>query len=147
MIFFHQNVTMSESGEYRCSAGNVLGETSSSIHLQINRSERTGLDPWTVLSLILVYVMAAKWAHCTLCGQPKSKVLVFSLALTWVGVFWGTWDFGFSIMTYLLPPEDGAGCDPPALHADLHPVPPDCPPDHCGHPVPVTTNNVIQILL
>ena len=35
----------------------------------------------------------------------------------------------------LLPPEDGGGGDPLALHADLHPVPPDGPPDHRGHPV------------
>ena len=60
MIPSHQNVTMSESGEYRCSAGNVLGETSSSIHLQINNSERTMLHHWTVFSLILFYAMAAK---------------------------------------------------------------------------------------
>ena len=50
------------------------------------------------------------------------------------------------MIVYLLPPEDGGGCDPPALHADLHPVPPDRPPDHRGHPVSVTTNNVIQIM-
>ena len=35
----------------------------------------------------------------------------------------------------LLPPEDGGGGDPLTLHADLHPVPPDCPPHHRGHPV------------
>ena len=35
----------------------------------------------------------------------------------------------------LLPPEDGGGGDPLALHADLHPVPPDRPPDHRGHPM------------
>ena len=63
MILSRQNVTMSQSGEYRCSAGNVLGETSSSIHLQINNSERTMLHHWTtVFSLILFYAMAATWA-------------------------------------------------------------------------------------
>ena len=57
--FSRQNVTMSESGEYRCLAGNVLGETSSSIHLQINKSERARIH-WTIFGLILFYAMAEK---------------------------------------------------------------------------------------
>ena len=47
----------------------------------------------------------------------------------------------------LLSPEDGGGCDPPALHGNLHLVPLDQPPHHRGHPVSVTSDNVIQIQL
>ena len=38
----------------------------------------------------------------------------------------------------LLPPEDGCGGDPPALHGHGHLVPGDRPRDHGGHPVPDT---------
>ena len=107
MILSDQNVTMSESGEYRCLAGNVLGETSSSIHLQINKSDRARLH-WTVLGLILVYVVTTKWV-C---------VIRYDL-----------------ISDDLLLPEDSGGGDPLALHGDLHLIPPDLPLDHRGHPV------------
>ena len=47
---------MTESGEYRCVAGNVLGETSSSIYLKINKSGRERIERTLFLVWILVFV-------------------------------------------------------------------------------------------
>ena len=72
---------MSESGEYRCLAGNVLGETSSSIHLQINKSERARIH-WTIFGLILFYAMAEKWAFVMIKIMKTSFLLKMAVAVT-----------------------------------------------------------------
>ena len=52
-----QNVSVSDSGEYRCLAGNVLGETSVSVQLRVNSALSADLAVLIEIFLVLVYLV------------------------------------------------------------------------------------------